>query len=70
MSSDKKFKLTYFNAKARGELSRYLFALAGVPFEDHRIEFADWPAIKDKTPLGTVLNQPSLAFFLARFTLF
>ncbi len=70
MSSDKKFKFTYFNAKARGELSRYLFALDGVPFEDNRIEFADWPALKDKTQLGTVLYRTSLTFVLQRLTLF
>jgi len=30
------YKLHYFNARGRGELSRYLFAVAGVPYEDLR----------------------------------
>ena len=40
------FKLTYFNVKGRGELSRLLMAAAGVKFEDHRIEQKDWPSMK------------------------
>jgi len=47
-------KLTYFNARGRGELMRLLFALDGVKYEDNRIEFNDWPKLKPKTPLGTL----------------
>jgi hypothetical protein len=32
--------------------SRVALALAKIPFEDHRIEFAEWPALKPKTPYG------------------
>lgn len=48
------YKLTYFNGKGRGECARLLFAAAGVKFEDDRIEFANWPALKPKTPLGSL----------------
>lgn len=52
------YKLTYFNGKGRGECARMLFAAAGVEFDDNRVEFADWPALKPNTPLGSlpVLN--------------
>ena len=40
------YKLTYFNIQARGEVARFLFTMADVKFEDNRIEFADWPALK------------------------
>jgi len=41
------YKLCYFNARGLGEMSRLLFAEAGVEFEDCRIERTDWP---DKKP--------------------
>jgi len=49
-----KYKLTYFNLYGRGEAVRMMFALAGVEYEDHRIEWAsdDWNALKPKTPFG------------------
>ena len=37
-----KFKLTYFNGRGRGELSRLILAQAGVDYEDHRIGFDEW----------------------------
>ena len=33
-----KYKLTYFNAKARAEPIRMIFAVAKVPYEDFRFE--------------------------------
>lgn len=47
------YKLSYFNVRGRGELARLILHAAGVQFEDHRFEGADWPAIK-----------PSKIFFL------
>jgi glutathione S-transferase len=41
-----KYKLTYFNGRGRAELSRMIFNVAGIKFEDERIEFADWPGRK------------------------
>ncbi|XP_072030547.1 S-crystallin SL11-like [Amphiura filiformis] len=47
------YKLTYFNIRGRGEVVRILFKLAGVDFEDQRIEFPDeWMEYKAKTPFG------------------
>ena len=37
-----KLKLTYFNGRGRGELSRLILAHAGVDYEDHRIGFDEW----------------------------
>jgi len=50
------YKLTYFNGRGRAELSRLLFAAAGVKYEDDRFEFADWPTVKTKLdlPFGQV----------------
>ncbi|KAM4707912.1 hematopoietic prostaglandin D synthase-like [Discoglossus pictus] len=48
------YKLTYFNLEGKGEIIRYLFAYLNVKYEDKRIEFADWPAIKPTIPYGKV----------------
>lgn len=37
------YKYYYFDAKARGEIVRLIFNVAGVPFEDVRIKGEDWP---------------------------
>jgi len=70
------YKLFYFNLKSRGELIRYIFAVANVQYEDVRIEFKDWAAEKPKfrfgqTPVlelegGVQLNQSvAIGHFLA-----
>ncbi|KAM8940028.1 hematopoietic prostaglandin D synthase isoform 2-T2 [Pelodytes ibericus] len=46
------YKLIYFNLKGRGELIRYIFAYMNVDYEDKRIEFSEWPAIKSTIPYG------------------
>lgn len=54
-------KLTYFDAPvSRGEECRLALHIAGVEFEDNRIKSADWPALKPKTPFGSlpVLEMP------------
>ena len=44
------YKLYYFNLKGRAELTRLIFAAAGVEYTDVRV--SDWPASRDETPLG------------------
>jgi len=59
-------RLTYFDAPVgRGEECRLAFVLAGVEFDDHRIQRADWPAMKPQTPFGSlpVLELPGHAPF-------
>jgi len=46
------YKLTYFAGRGRGDPIRFLFAQAGVPFDDHRVTMDDWKALKAKTPGG------------------
>ncbi|CAL8077581.1 unnamed protein product [Calicophoron daubneyi] len=49
-----KFKLTYFNTPGLGEPIRYLLHALDIPFEDHRIEFSEWPNLKPKIPTHQV----------------
>ena len=44
------YKLTYFKAKGTAELARFVFAQAGVKYEDVRIEEGEWPALKPTMP--------------------
>ena len=48
------YKLIYFNLKGRGELARFVFAQAGVEYEDKRIAKEEWPELKPKTPFGVL----------------
>ena len=41
-----KYKLTYFDVKARAEPTRMMFAAAGVKYVDERIKRDDWPTLK------------------------
>ncbi|XP_067008875.2 glutathione S-transferase [Anabrus simplex] len=47
-----KYKLIYFNLRGLGEPIRFLFLYGGIEFEDIRIEFEDWPKVKESTPYG------------------
>jgi len=48
-------QLLYFDAPvSRGEECRLALHIAGVDFEDVRIQRQDWPEIKPTTPLGSV----------------
>jgi len=47
-----KLKLTYFSGRGRAEITRWIFAEAGIEFEDNRIEGKDWGKLKDSTPYG------------------
>jgi glutathione S-transferase len=46
------YKLYYFNGRGRAEVSRLIFAAVGQKFEDIRYEQSEWPAQKNKMPLG------------------
>ena len=46
------YKLYYFNARGRAEISRLIFAAAGQQYEDIRYEHDQWPAHKAEMPLG------------------
>ncbi|CAL2040712.1 unnamed protein product [Caenorhabditis brenneri] len=49
------YKLTYFDVRGLGEVSRQLFHLADIPFEDVRIPRNDntaWSEFKKHTPFG------------------
>ena len=41
------YKLIYFNFLGRAELSRYIFAYAGINYEDIRVPVEEWAAMKD-----------------------
>lgn len=41
-----KYELVYFNFRARAELSRLIFVVAGVEFKDTRIRPEDWLQLK------------------------
>jgi glutathione S-transferase len=46
------YKLTYFNVRGFAEMSRLIFEYAKQPYEDVRVDHADWPNLKAKTPFG------------------
>eukprot|EP01097_Dermamoeba_algensis_P002302 TRINITY_DN1917_c0_g1_i1.p1 TRINITY_DN1917_c0_g1~~TRINITY_DN1917_c0_g1_i1.p1 ORF type:complete len:219 (-),score=67.08 TRINITY_DN1917_c0_g1_i1:70-726(-) len=80
--SDSKYKVVYFNGRGLGEVSRCLFALADVAYEDYRYplsekyERPEWDADKSKYPFeklpvlevdGVVIPQSkAMERFLAR----
>lgn len=43
------YKLTYFNGRARAELTRLIFNAAGVNFIDERISYAKWKESEKKS---------------------
>ncbi|XP_072050148.1 glutathione S-transferase 1-like [Amphiura filiformis] len=50
-----KYKLIYFNARGRGETIRLLFEIAGVEYEDKRIDYdTEWADLKPNTPFGVL----------------
>ncbi|KAJ8022369.1 Hematopoietic prostaglandin D synthase [Holothuria leucospilota] len=48
------YKLIYFDTRGLAETARYMFALAGVEYEDHRIKNEEWPQVKKDYPLGVL----------------
>ena len=50
-----KLKLTYFDVPGgRAEPARLALHLGGVPFEDYRFAFSDFPEVRKTTPLNQV----------------
>ena len=45
-------KVTYFNIEGAAEKVRLALTLVGLKFEDERIAFQDWPALKPTLPNG------------------
>lgn len=45
-------KLTYFDIEGRAECVRLALVLSGTDFDDDRVSFSDWPAMKPTTPYG------------------
>jgi len=48
------YTLHYFNARGRGEIIRYMFVFAKMPYNDHRMTQDEWAQFKPKAPLGQV----------------
>ncbi|XP_060535714.1 glutathione S-transferase-like isoform X2 [Cylas formicarius] len=48
------YKLIYFDAPGRAETIRYIFAVAGVEYEDYRFPKEKWPELKKEMPFGKV----------------
>jgi glutathione S-transferase len=48
------YKLTYFNLRGKGEICRLIFAAAGVPYEDVRVDRPQWLELKPTTPFGQI----------------
>ena len=46
------YKLAYFNFKGRAEVIRWIFEVAGQPYEDFRVERQDWHKYKPDAPFG------------------
>ena len=44
----KNMKLTYFNGRGRAEVARLILSIAGEVFEDDRVDFSDWEALKPR----------------------
>ncbi|XP_063446759.1 glutathione S-transferase 3-like [Mytilus trossulus] len=48
------YKVTYFNGRGRGELTRLLLVAAGQEFEDERVTREEWQKLKPNMPQGTL----------------
>ncbi|RUS88741.1 hypothetical protein EGW08_003458 [Elysia chlorotica] len=52
--SGPRYKLHYFKARGRAEVTRLLFKAAGVPFVDETFSMEQWPSLKSFMPTGSV----------------
>lgn len=48
------YHLIYFDARGRGELTRWLLEYSGTPYTEERIAFGDWAVRKQSIPTGKV----------------
>ena len=48
------YKLTYFNARGRAELTRLILAQAGVEYTDERLNYEEWVQRESSTPFGVI----------------
>ena len=55
------YTLHYFNGRGRAEISRLIFAAAGVEFTDHRVG-EDWPKAKAGS-YAHVLHESNVCFW-------
>ncbi len=70
------YKLVYFNARGGAEPIRFIFAQAGVTYEDKRVE-GEWAKLKPTTPTGQLhllevegkSSRPIARFLAERFGL-
>ena len=56
------YKITYFNARGRAEVSRMLLCLADQEFEDVRVDSEQWMAMKEGQCHRHELNPAMLSF--------
>ena len=59
-----KYVLTYFAVRGRAEITRLLFKVAGVEFEDKRLTFEEWGKEKEhlksgKSSVTDLLTRPA-----------
>ena len=69
------YRLTYFKSRGTAEPVRFVFAQAGVAYEDKRVEGEEWAKLKPTTPTGqlpmlevegkTLTGSSPIARFLA-----
>ena len=57
------YKLMYFNGRGRAEASRYLFALAGVEYEDYRFAEGEWPRVKPSQYFQYISTSIAFLFY-------
>ena len=51
-------KIVYFNLQGLAQASRYLLTFKGVEFEDVRLTFEEWPAVKAAGTYGAGNSLP------------
>jgi hypothetical protein len=62
------YKLIYFNARGKAEHIRFIFAYAGVEYEDERISQEKWPELKRSEYCKIINLGLDSTYFSAFFT--